>query len=235
MIERAVRAEHRREREHHRARDLAHVAGDVRRPAAAEREQREVRRPVAAQRHLLADRRRHLVVDDAADQRRRLDRGHAERLGDRRLDRLLGGLACRAACGPPKNASGRQVAEHEVGVGDRRLGAAELVGDRAGVGARGARPDLQPAAERLVERRDRPAAGADRQRLQHRRRDHPLVDDRVELVVAHGVADDQPDVERRAADVGGDDVVRAEQLGDVARADQPRDRAAVVGAAAPSS
>ena len=231
---RAVGAEHRREREHDRARDLPHVAGDVGRTAAAEGEQREVRRLVAAQRHLLADRRRHLVVDDAPDQRGRLDDRQPERLGDPLADRLLGGVAVQRHA-PREELVRAEVAEHEVGVGDRRLGPAELVGHRARVGAGALRADLEPVAQRAVDPGDRAAAGTDRQRLQHGGRDHPLVDDRVELVVAHRVPDDQADVERRAADVGGDDVVRAELAGDVTRADQAGDRPAVVRAATRSS
>ena len=70
---------------------------------------------------------------------------HAERLGD-----LL--VRCRARApsassfiSPPRKLSRIEPAEHDVGVGDRRLGAAAAIADRAGLGARAVRTDLERA------------------------------------------------------------------------------------------
>ena len=54
---------------------------------------------------------------------------------------------------------GVEQAEHDVGVGDRRLGAATAVGGRARLGAGRLRPDLQQAE--LVDAGERSAAGTD--------------------------------------------------------------------------
>ena len=61
---------------------------------------------------------------------------------------------------------GRDPAEHDVRVGDRRLGAALAVAERARVGAGRVRPDLEGALRR--EPRDRPAAGTDGDDVDHR-------------------------------------------------------------------
>ena len=61
---------------------------------------------------------------------------------------------------------GRDPAEHDVGVGDGRLGAALGVAERAGVGAGRVRADLEGALGR--EPGDRAAAGADGHDVDHR-------------------------------------------------------------------
>src|SRR5207249_3545948 len=62
-----------------------------------------------------------------------------------------------------------EVAQEEVGVGDRRLAAAEPVGGGARLGARAPRSDLQEAD--LVHLRDAAAAGADLDQLDGRDQD----------------------------------------------------------------
>ena len=104
--------------------------------------------------------------------------------------------------------------QHEVGVGDRRLGASVPVTGRAGAGACALRADRE-AAE-LVDARDRAAAGADRLDIDHGDHDGPSADmaDRPR----HGLAaiDDRyvgagaADVER---DVASARLGRARQLG----------------------
>ena len=69
----------------------------------------------------------------------------AELLADG-ADRALRALDVEAGAGPAHAAVGIDAPEHDVGVGDGRLGAAAAVGDRAGHGAGAARPDLQHAA-----------------------------------------------------------------------------------------
>src|SRR5579883_1683613 len=117
------------------------------------------------------------------------------------------GWAIRRALGTQPEAAAREVvgidiAEHDRGVGHRRLLAAAVVAGRAGLGAGGLRPDPQPA--RAVDPGDAAAAGADGVDVDHR---HPhdigvdlalRADQR--LAFAH-----QGDVAARAADVDGDD------------------------------
>ena len=115
-----------------------------------------------------ARRRRHALDDDLVDAERRvLDRrGRAASATvsmrtPRRRDVELHA--------PAEEEAGIVVAEHEVGVGDRRLGAAEAVAGGPGIGAGRVRADLQQAD--LVDGRDRAAAGADLDHVDHRRLD----------------------------------------------------------------
>ena len=95
-------------------------------------------------------------------------------------------------------------AEDDVGVGDRRPGAAAAVADRPRRRARALRADAQHP--RGVDRGDRAAAGADRVDVDHRHVDRHRV---LELEVARDrrlAAEHEGDVARRAAHVVGDDV-----------------------------
>ena len=131
----------------------------------------------------------------------------AERLGDLLLDRALGGRDVELHL-PAEEILRIEHAEHEVGVGRRRLGAAAAVAGRARIGAGAARPDAQLAE---FDRGDAAAAGADR-----------IDVDRAHLHVGAGdgefrardrpPADDHADVEAGAADIGGQDVVGADQF-----------------------
>ncbi len=199
-------------------------------PGPAEREQREVLRVVAAQVDLAFDGAGHVLVDDVADQRGGLLDADAHRVGDLLPDGSLGLVAVQRH---PTAVVGLRVdvAEHHVGVGDGRLGTALVVAGRPGVRAGAARPDVELAAQIVVDPGDRPAAGPDRQGLEHRDGDHPAVDDRAELVVADAGVDDQADVEAGPAHVTGDHVLVAQRGRQVVRAHEPRDRTAVVGAA----
>ena len=76
----------------------------------------------------------------------------------RRRSRACRGLEVERHAAAEEEA-GIVVAEHEIGVGHRRLRAAHAVAGRTGVGARRMRADLEQAD--LVDRRDRAAAGAD--------------------------------------------------------------------------
>ena len=105
-----------------------------------------------------ADRGGHVGVHDVVDGARRVGDVDAERVGH---------ATCRArrsrSVGRERDATGEarrvEVAEHEVGVGDRRLGAAAPVARRAGFRAGRPGPDAQRAVG--VEPRDAAAAGAD--------------------------------------------------------------------------
>ena len=83
----------------------------------------------------------------------------------------------RRAASAAEEVVGVDAAEHDVRVGDGRLGAALAVADGRGVGARALRADAQRAAR--VEPGDRAAAGADREDLDHRREHRPAVGRRV--------------------------------------------------------
>ena len=133
-----------RRRDDHR--EGAHQLRDgvrVERPGAAVGDEGEVARVVTALHRDEAQRAGHVLVHDREDPfRRLLDRGEADRVGDR-LDggpRRVGVEAHLAA-----EELRRQVAEHDVRVGDGRLGAAPAVRGGPGLGARGLRAD----AERL--------------------------------------------------------------------------------------
>ena len=119
---------------------------------------------------------------------------------------------------------GREVAEHDVGVGHGRLGPALAVGGGPGLGARGLRADAQRAGE-LRDVRDRAAAGADGVHVDARDLDPELAD--------RGLAADrrlarlaQRDVGRGAAHVERQDVREARARGDVERACDAPGRAA---------
>ncbi len=113
--------------------------------------------------------------------------------------------------------AGIEVAEHEVGVGDGRLGAAAAVADRAGIGAGRVGPDAQQAER--VDARDRAAAGADLDHLDHAdldRQARALLEAvaAVDLELARGqrlAVDDHGELGGRAADV------EREQVGDAGR------------------
>ena len=109
---------------------------------------------------------------------------------------------------------GVEVAEHEVGVGDRRLGAAAPVARGPGLGARRARSDAQRAAR--VAPADRAAAGADGVDVDHRQRERPPAD-LAPGALAHRAALDDADVARRAAHVEAQQVGLLAALGEQRR------------------
>ena len=111
---------------------------------------------------------------------------------------------------PPASVeAGVQVAEQEVGVGDRGLGAAAAV-----AGGPGVRPGrLRPGAKRAarVEPADRAAAGPDGVDVDHRQLDHPAAD-LARVGAPHPAVLDHADVARGAAHVEPDRVpVRGER------------------------
>ena len=144
--------------------------------------------------------------------------GHPQRLSHRR-DCLRGRVEVELEL-----AAQRRVdpAQHEVGVGHRRPGAAPPVARRSGVGARALRSHPQGAA--VVDPGDRTAARADAADVEHRRDHRPLPFD-LDLV------GDQPDavleqrrLEAGAADVGDDQAARVEQRAQVTARGDPAGR-----------
>ena len=139
----------------------------------------------------------------------------------RRLQRRLGRVARQRQLAAQLRAVA-EVAEQDVGVGDRRLLAALAVGGRAGVGARRARADAQRAAR--VGPGDRAAAGADGVDVDHRQLDRDAGDHRLgrraRLAAEHG-----RDVRARPAHVEGQHVLVAARPRDVRGADHAAGRA----------
>ena len=129
------------------------------------------------------------------------------------IDRAAGGLGVERHAAAQQ--ARRQLAQHDVGVGHRRLGAAAAVGGGPGLGAGALRAHRQRAAG---DPGDRAAAGADGHHVDHGQRQRPFADMAVlgerDLAVL-----DQADVGAGAADIDGDDVPDAAGVGHVARAD----------------
>ena len=152
----------------------------VHRPRAAEADEHEVARVVAALHRDQVQRVHHRGVRDLDDAVRRLDdvdrpSGFAQRSSIARA-RALDVEADLAA----EEVVGVEPAEHDVGVGHGRLGAAAPVADRPGIGARALRPDAQqrrPSRPTRSSRRPRrsrpgrrPASGPGSPRATGRRR-----------------------------------------------------------------
>ena len=224
----ALRGREAERREHParpRAEDPGHLEllgerGGVHRAGAPERHQREPARVDAALDRDHAQRPRHLAVGDADDALGGLGLAEPELLAEAR-DRGAGGIAVELdVAGEPRVR--REVAEDEVRVGHRRLGAAPAVTGGPGLGARRARPHAHGAA--LVAPGDRAAAGADGVDVHHRQ----LQDAPAELArvgPANGAALDHADVARGAAHVEPDRVPVAGFGGEHPRADRAPGRA----------
>ena len=129
---------------------------------------------------------------------------------------------------PPRKYVGIDIAEDDVGVGDRHLGAAHAVTDRSGVGAGAVRTDQQAAGHR-IDPGDGAAAGADRFDVDHRLEQAEPLDDRL-AGIAEVVVGEQADVEARAAHVGGDDVGVRRAAGDHVGGDHAAGRPRLQGA-----
>src|SRR5262245_29721042 len=103
---------------------------------AAQRQQGEETRVVASADRDEANTFRDLGVDDAVDAERRGIDAETERPGDRALDGLAGALGVEREAAASKT-HGVQIAEHDRGVGHRRLAPTEPVAGRAWFGACG--------------------------------------------------------------------------------------------------
>ena len=120
---------------------------------------------------------------------------------------------------------GAETAEHQIGVGDGRLVAAEPVAGRPGRRARALRPDAQAA---VIDARDRAAAGADLENIHHgdlhRQRLVVAADQRLRGGQRLALVDDAG-LRGGAAHVEGDGVVDAERMAERLRADDAGGRA----------
>jgi len=123
---------------------------------------------------------------------------------------------------------GRQIAEHNIGVGHRRLFAAQIVGSGARHRTSALRADLDPPGG-PIEAGDGAAARADRARLEHRDPDLPTVDERPRPVRARPAALDDAHVETGAAHVGENQIFLAQFTADESGAQQAGHRPAVDG------
>ena len=153
----------------------------------------------------------------SASATRTIPRAHSSRLQPERVgelgDRRVGGV------GVQRDASGQrprrvEVAQDDMGVGDRRVDAAASVARRSGHGSGGHRPDAQRAAR--VAPRDRTAAGADRVDVDHRQRQRPAAD-LAPGDVPHRAAGHDRHVARRAAHVEAQEVGLIGVAGDQCR------------------
>ena len=137
-------------------------------PAPPNAMQVEPRRVEAAADGHQAGRLDHRRVGDVEDRDRGLERRHA------RGGSASRSIAASAAAGVQRQpAAGERrradPAEHDVGVGDRRLGAAAAVAGGPGIGAGAPRPDAQDPAG--VDPGDAPAARADLDEVHDRAQD----------------------------------------------------------------
>ncbi len=147
----------RRKRHDHLAHaDLARDLDRVQRAGAAIGEQHEIAGVEAALGGDALDRIGHRGRGDAQDAFGGLHRSHAERIADLALQRALGGRNVEPHLAAEET-FGAEPAEHQIGVGHRRLGAAKPVAGRPRRGARALRPDTQRS-------RHRPARSSRRRR-----------------------------------------------------------------------
>ncbi len=200
--------------EHPRDSDLLGQCERVHGPGAAVGDQREIAGVVPALDRDLADRGGHPRDGDRDDPlgerlvRHRPTEAPAE-IGDGPLG--APGVERDAAAEAP---GGPDAAEHDVRVGDRRLGAAQSVGGRARRSSGAPRPDLKAAVH--VEPRDRAAAGADAVHVELGNLDGESAEHAVGRRQRREIAD-QADVGRGAAHVVGDEVPHAGGGADEAR------------------
>ena len=149
---------------------------------------------------------------------RRIDRAHGQLVGDvrrRSPARASAWLDLQVAA---EELLGVEPAQHHLRIGHRRLGAALAVAGRAGIRAGRARADAERVAR--VDIGDRAAAGADRVDIDHRHQHRQLRDLGIARVLDPQLAVlDHADVGGGAADVDGDDVLRAARLAGPAPAD----------------
>ena len=195
------------------------------RTRAPEREQHEVARVEALLDRRLVDEVRHLELDDLGDAARAGIDVHVQPLRDGADGAPRGGNV--EAHGASGEVLGVQAPEHEVRVRHRGHLAAAAVADRPRLRPRALRPHPEGAGD-LVDADHAAAAAADGL-------DVDL--GQVVLVLVHLAAEgvgrlaavDDPDVERRAAHVGGDDVLVAHGAGRVPGAHDSGDRSGIQG------
>ena len=143
---------------------------------------------------------------------------------------IFSSMPRRAACGVELHRAAEEIvrvepAEHHIGVGDGRLGAAAAIADRAGIGAGALRADLERAD--VVDPGDRAAAGADLDHVDHRQHHRMAAGIAADVIAGRqrrlAVAD-QARLGGGAAHVERDDVGIAERDADPRRGDDAADR-----------
>ena len=150
-----------------------------------------------------------LGVEDLADAPGGLDHADAERLGDALFDRAA--RRCDIELHPAAEEVIRvEHAEHQIGIGRGRLGAAAAVAGRAGRRAGAARADLQFAGR--IDGRDAAAAGTDRIDVDRMHADVGAAD-RDFRPHDRPAVDDHADIEAGAADIGRQNVLQTDLLG----------------------
>ncbi len=182
--------------------ELARDVGGVQPGRAAEREQREAPRIDAAphrdEPHALG----HVRVDDAMDAGARPRSDRCQAAPAIAIDGALGRRDVEPAVAAEEIVR-VEIAEHEVGVGHGRLGAALAVAGRPRHRAGALRPDMQDAAG--IDPRDRAAAGADAGDVEAVQGDAVAADLAVHDQRRRAV-DHQADIGRGAAHVERDQV-----------------------------
>ena len=168
---------------------------------------------------------RHLELDDLGDPGRACVDVHPEPVRHP-LDGAPGGGEVEPH-GAAREVVGVEASEHQIRVRHRGHVAAPAVADRAGLGPGALRADPE-GARHLVDPDHAPAPAPDRLDVHLRQVVLVLVHLAPERVGGLAAVDD-PDVERGAAHVGGDDVLVAHRPGRVPRAHHPRDRPRVEG------
>ena len=137
----------------------------VHRPRAAEGEEREAVRVFAALQRMDARGVGHVLVGDLVNAPGRLLDRHAQLVGDLLLDRPPRAVDIQLHA-PAEEVGRVKIAEDQIGVGHRRLGSAAPVADRPWIRPGRVRPDLEQPER--IHARDRAAAGADLDHLDHR-------------------------------------------------------------------
>ena len=188
------------------------------RPGAAERDEREVPRLDPLLDRDRADRLRHLGVDHVADPLGHDFRLEVQFVGESRYGVVRGVDVERHPAA--RERVGLDAAEHEVGVGDGRLGAAAPVTGRTRIGAGALWADAKPARLGIG---DRAASGADRVDVDDRHQQREPLERSLGGDVGLAV-DDQRDVEAGAAHVDADQVLASEQARQRDTAERPADR-----------
>ena len=169
---------------------------------AAEGVEVEVARVVAACDGHAADLVRHQAVGDLRTPGRALE--HARPSCSPSVAIAARAASTSSVIRPPRKLSGFEQAEHEVGVGDGRHGAAAAVTGRSGVGAGALGPDAERAGLR-VDPGEAAAAGADRLDVDDAQEEVVLSTTTLSRI-GSAPSEMTPTSKRRPAHVGGDDV-----------------------------
>ncbi len=196
--------------------------GGMERSGAAIGDQREIRRIEAALGRHPAHHMRHFRRGDAQDAFGGFGQRQPERLCDLVVERTFRAFDVELHLAAEK-AVGGEPAEHEIGVGDGRLLAAEPVAHRTGHRAGAFRPDAHRAGKPGA--RDAAAAGADLLDVDHRhlhRQARGIAADQRAAGHQHMAVVNDARLRRRAAHVEGDGVAEAHAVAQNLGADHAR-------------